>query len=380
MMVRRQLLNFGSRSTDFRIGSGALDELTRLAKGAVAKPRRAVIVCDEALAETTGVTVSRALVDAGFRVSDLSMPRGEHISTLAYANQLFDALDRCGITCDDLVVALGGTEVCSLVTFCASSWCGETACALIPTTLDAMVTCATEMRALDTAESPEMVRVRPQAALVVCDLSLVLGRPLDENGLGLVQIVAAQLCESRKFWDRMATFTEGIVAGREIPLSDAICAAQTSRVNTVKSIAPSARQALGFGVTTARALRVCLGPDVPWYRLLAEGMRFEARLAVDAADFKVDDVFALDDRFEELGIDELPFSLEVERFIAALKETRFKRANRFMFSLPKHPGAVRLSVVEDDLLKRHAEAYLAARAELLDEDGTRGQSPCPTAD
>ena len=368
MNTRRQLLNFGSRSTDFRIGRDAIDELSRLVKGAVAKPRRAVIVCDEAIATTIGVRVSRQLVDAGFRVDDLSLPAGENVATLAYANQLFDALDRCGITCDDLVVGLGGVEACSLATFCSYSWCGETACVLIPTTLDAMVTCATEMRALDTAESPEMVRVRPQAAMVVCDLALLDGRTLDENGLGLVQMTAAQLCESRKFWDRFASFTEGIVAGREIPLADAICAAQTSRVNTVKSIAPSARQALAFGVTTARALRVCLGENIPWYRLLAEGMRFEARLAVDAEDFKVEDVFALDDRFEELGIEELPFSLDATRFIAALKETRFKRANRFMFSLPKHPGTVRLSVVEDELLGRHASAYLASRAELLDED------------
>ena len=368
MNTRRQLLNFGSRSTDFRIGNGVFEELSRLVKGAVSKPRRAVIVCEEALAPTTGVEVSRALVDAGFRVDDLSMPAGEQVATLAYANQLFDALDRCGITSDDLVVGLGGVEVCALVTYCASSWCGETACVLIPTTLDAMVSVATEMRALDTSTSHEMVRVQPRAAMVVCDMALLSDATADDLGLGYVRIVGAHLAESRKFWDQLATRTEGMVELRDIPLSDAICAAQTSRVNTVKSIAPSARHALFFGVTTARALRVCLGDDIPWYRLLAEGMRFEARLAVDAEDFKVDDVFALDDRFEELGIEELPFSLDAPRFIAALKETRFKRANRFMFSLPKHPGTIRLSVIEDELLERHASAYLASRAELLDED------------
>ena len=107
MNTRRQLFNFGSRSTDFRIGNGTLAELSRLVKGAVPKPRRAVIVCDEALASGPGVTVSRELVDAGFRVDDLSLPAGERVATLGYAIQLFDALDRCGITCDDLVVALG---------------------------------------------------------------------------------------------------------------------------------------------------------------------------------------------------------------------------------------------------------------------------------
>ena len=180
-------------------------------------------------------------------------------------------------------------------------------------------------------------------------------------------LCASAFIDSRRQWDRFGELVEGVLDNAEVPMVDALCMAQTARSSVIKAANPSARNALEFGVTTARALRSCLGDAIPAYQLLAEGMRFEARLAVDAFGFDIDDVFSLDDRLDDLGVEELPFELEFDRFLTALKETRFKRSNRFMFSLPRHVGTVRYATVEDDVLERHARAYLASRAELMDE-------------
>ena len=365
-MIRRQLINFGTRSTDFRMGFGALSELSRMVSAVVATPKRAVIVTDASLASAHGLEVSRALIDAGFTVEDLSFPSGEHVSTLAYAMQLFEALDRSAITADDVIVALGGVEVCSLVTYCAGSWCGGTTYVLLPTTLDAMVTSATTMTPLDTSSSSQMVHVEPRASLAVCDLFLLADCSEDELRSGYVELIMAALIDSRRQWERMDSILPGAVSGEEVPLYDLIGMAQSARVRVLTSANPSARNAIQFGRTTARALKHCLGDAVPDYALLAEGMRFEARLAHDVTDFDVDDVFTLDDLLDEAGIDEVPFDLGCGRFIEALKDTRFKRSNRLMFSLPRHPGTIRFSVVDDEVLERHARAYLASRAELMD--------------
>ena len=90
-------------------------------------------------------------------------------------------------------------------------------------------------------------------------------------------------------------------------------------------------------------------------------MRFEARLAVDVCDFSVDEMFAQDDHLEDLGIEELSFSLDPDAFIDALRAERFRRSNRFQFALPKHPGIIRLASVEGEVLERHARAFLASR-------------------
>lgn len=368
MTIRRKLLNFGSRSTDFRIGAGALGEFGRMAAASVAKPVRALLVVEGACDAAPRETVTHALIDAGFAVEEFELAPGEPARSLSTASRLYAALAGAKVTVDDLVVGLGGMDACSLAVFCAQTWCGGTAAVLVPTELDAMVACATEMRGLDAEGGPEMVSLRPYASLVVCDLDLVMGASLARNGLGYARIVSAYLAESRRYWDGLAAIVSGLVDGRELSFIDAVCDAQTSLLNSVKSVSPSARSAPRFGMTTAHALRACLGADAPWYRLVAEGMRFEARVAVEAVGFSADDMFEQDDRLENLGIEELGFALAPERFLEALRCEGLRRSNRFLFPLPKYPGGVRLAGVDDDLLARHAAAYLASRAELLDSE------------
>lgn len=367
MTVRRQLLNYGKERTDFRVGSGAFEELPRMLSGTVAKTVRAELVIEPDADAACGQTVRRALVDAGFSVDEFPLASdGE--ATIGRAQELFDSLGRDGITAEDIVVAVGGSSVCGLVTFCAGSWCGGTPFVLVPTTLDAMVTAATVMRPLTVGDGAPLVSSKVHATLVVCELDLVLGKPVEELGLGLVEILAAYLAESRKYWERIDEVVAGLSGGTAGALMTAVSESQTSRANALKSTSPSARQALEYGWTTAGALRACLGPEVPEYLLLAEGMRFEARLATEASTFPVDDVFKQDDCLEELGVEELPFELDAETFVASLKAERFRRANRFMLPLPKRAGFIRLTSVDDEVLMRHAEAYLDSRAELVEEE------------
>lgn len=365
MTIRRQLLNFGGKHTDFRVGAGALEELPRMVKGTVATPHRALFVAQPEALERCGEPVRRGLADAGFSVEEVEVAGVGAASTFAEAARLYEALDELAISAEDLIIGLGDAATCGLVSFCAGSWLGGTVFALIPTTLDAMVCSATVMTGLSTTRSRGVVSVQPAAALVVSDLSLVEGLSVDELGLGLVHIVASYLMDSKRSWERVEEAVAGLATGETFPLVGAICDTQTARVNAIKATSPSARCAMLFGTTTAGALRSCLGAEVPEYLLYAEGLRFEARVAVDACGFEVDEVFKLDDCLEELGIEELPFALETDAFVAALKAERFRRANRFMLPLPKRPGFIRLTTVEDEVLENHAEAYLASRAELL---------------
>lgn len=75
-MIRRKLINYAQGSCDFRIGDGALEDLSKFAKSLVAVPRSAVLVTRADLAAGPAVAVSRGLADAGFTVRDLSLPPG----------------------------------------------------------------------------------------------------------------------------------------------------------------------------------------------------------------------------------------------------------------------------------------------------------------
>ena len=363
-MIRRQLINFQNRSVDYRLGFGAMDELSRMLSSAVGRPRKALLVATELQLDAYGETVRRSLADAGFVFEELVFD-GADVADMPHASRLFDALDAAGITADDLIVALGGAPVCSLASWAGEMWCGRTESLLIPTTLDAMVTVATTMEPIATASGAPLVSLAPQPAVVCCDLDMVKRASQDELKPGYVKLVRAILASSLTRWNQFGESLGDLLACDELSLINALQWSQSSARDVLTATNPSARQALTFGDPCAHALRRCLGDDIPAYRLLAEGMRFEARLAHDLSDFDVDDVFELDDRLDDLGIDELAFDLDAPTFIEALHAEHFRRTNRFMFALPACPGAIRLSVVEDDVLERHAEAYLASRRELL---------------
>lgn len=368
MTLRRRLLNFGDRSTDYRMGAGAENELPKLLAGAVGRPCRAFMLYDAALAEERCALVRRALIDGGYAVQELAVD--EHAAaSLPVASAALASIGAAGITADDLLVGVGGIITCSLTSFCARLWLGGVGCALVPTTLDAMIACPTAMEpiALDVEHAPVTslagaVSMKPEVSLVVSDLDWVRGLSIEQNGMGFVRMVAAALTDSRKSWEGFATMPEGLLAGGEIAFLEGLGLALSARLNTVKSVSPSARKALMYGETTARALRACLGEGYPAYRLLAEGMRFEARLAVDVHDFSVDVMFAQDDYLEDFGVEELSFDLDPEVFIKALKDERLRSTNRFQLALPKSPGVLRLTGVEDEVLERHARAFLSSRA------------------
>lgn len=365
MSIRRQLVNFGKTCTDFRVGRGAFAELDSLVKAVAGTPKRALIAVGELADDDQISLVERALIDSGCSVDRFMCPSG--CASIDSAVRLFSALREHGITDDDLVVALGGVDVCSLVAFCSRCWCSGTSAIAVPLTLDAMCTSATSMRALDVGDAGEMVSVQPGWDMVVCDIDLALGRPIEQVGMGYALLLSASLSQSKRSWEQFGDKIGGILDGSEIALIDTLCSTQTSRAGAVRSANPSARNAVNYGMTTMRALRRCLGADVPDYLLYAEGLRFEARLAHDVCGLSVDLVFEQDDRLEDLGIEELPFKLDVDAFIGALKSARFERSNRFMMALPKQPGSIRLSTVDDEVLRRHATAFLESRAELIEE-------------
>ncbi len=278
----------------------------KMLAGAVGRPCRAFMVADADLPEDLVLNVRRSLIDAGYRVDEVALD-GESASSFATVGGLFAHLASFGLTAEDLVVGVGSAPVCSISAYIARSWCGGSACALVPTTLDAMIMAPTQMVPLSVGVHDAVVSLAPEVGLVICDLDLVRAFDSKRNGLGYALTCAASLAESRKCWESFESTVEGMVAGSEVSLMEAFTSAHTSRMNTAKSASPSARRAFMYGDTTARALAACLkDPSIPGYRLYAEGMRFEARLAVDVCEFPVDEMFALDDRLEDLGIEELP--------------------------------------------------------------------------
>ena len=194
-----------------------------------------------------------------------------------------------------------------------------------------------------------------------------MGQSADDKKLGLVYLVAAAMTESTRSWDNFAKKIPGYLAGEEVAYIDMLGMAQTAWSGVLKASNPSARKAFNYGQPTARALATCLKDAFTPAQYLAEGLRFEARLAHEVFGLDLDTVFDQDDRLDDLGIEEIAFDLDLDVFLAALKDETYRLTNRFMLSIPKASGTIRLATVDDDVLERHAKAYLSSRAELIDK-------------
>lgn len=364
-MIRRQLVNLGGFGCDYRIGCGALGDFSRFASNVVTTPKRAVLVIEAGTSDSTLTLVNRGLIDAGFRVYTMQLAADDSVCTVDCALRIQEFCAESQLTCDDVIVSVGGMNVASVVDYVAMSWCGGCACAHVPTTFDAMCLAATRMRPLGLSSAHGLVSFHPHVSLVVCDLDLVMGQSADDKMLGLVYLVAAAMTESTRSWENFAKKIPGYLAGEEIAYIDMLGMAQTAWSGVLKASNPSARKAFNYGQPTARALAACLGDSFAPAQYLAEGLRFEARLAHEVFGLDLDTVFDQDDRLDDLGIEEIAFDLDVDVFIAALKREAYRLANRFMLSIPKASGTIRLATVDDDVLERHAKAYLSSRADLI---------------
>ena len=104
-----------------------------------------------------------------------------------------------------------------------------------------------------------------------------------------------------------------------------------------------------------------LGVGEPESALLADAMRFAARLSVAGENLSIDDMFTQDELLERLGLGTVKAAVDADELVAAIQKERFARTNRFMLALPRALGRVRLTAVETETLTEHVRAWCASR-------------------
>ncbi len=361
--VIRQWVSVGGTSCDMRVGSGALNLLGSILKGSVGRPHLCALVVEEGVSESTRELVRRQLVDAGFKVCAASLPAGADARTLEQAGMLASQLLEAGITNDDLVCAVGGADVLSAASYVVGSWCGGTPLALVPTTLDACVECGTTPRGIDVQDTPEMIVVRPSAKHIIADLDLIDCTPTSDEAVLMRALMATSvLVDNEKAVERLWDRAELLAAGDAEALATQLADTVKSRGHVVAATAVALRQSIHFGQTFMNALSGLLGEGYRRGQLLAEGVRFQSRIAAGMELLSVDDVLTIDELLDLLELEPIRCDLTGEALVAALKQERFRRSGRFMLDLPRAIGRVRLSSVDDALLLEHASAWCDAHA------------------
>lgn len=380
VVVRRQSLATRMGVCDMRVGVGATAQLGEALRGVVGKPRRVLVAHSADVPADVVEEVRRSLIDTGFEFHQLELAGGRASRNLDEATRAFEALASHGITADDAIVAVGDADLISTLVFVASTWCAGTVLAAVPTTLDGMVDVTVTPRALDVSAASEMLLAKGVVRLAVSDPANLPDAPDDPGTLmGRAVLVAGAVTAGETTFSELAVRADGIVAQDADTLVDEVLDITKSRCRVASSTALAVRQGLLLGMGFARAIGRCFdaagSQDTPGEgRLLAEGLRIAARLAVahqeKDAEALLDLVFAQDALLERFGLAEVPCDLDADDVLAALRAEELSRSNRFMPALPLDYGRVRLTNVPDDLLHQHLKAWCKARRKLK-----RHQSP-----
>jgi len=331
-------------------------------KGAVGKPRAALMVTEDGVSGLFVERIRRQLTDAGFEVERVVCAHGAPVRTLEALSKLMTSLGKLGITADDLVVAIGGADALSMASCACAQWCGGTPLVMVPTDMAALLEAPTTPRGLDVGSRYGVISCRPSVKHVLFDTDDAVFDKVDENVMmARVIMVITAMCDSEpsvsKLWDR----TEGICALDREVIAQQLQETVKTRGKIVSSTALALRQSLAYGEAFAKALRNLVGPTLAPSTARAEALRFQARLAAGEGQFEVDDVLAQDELLERLELPMLHADVNPEELIAAVREERFARSNRFLLALPRKLGRVRLPAVNDALIAEHVAAWCASR-------------------
>ena len=359
MNVRRQLsrqwVPIVGGSCDVRMGEDAIMSASKVFVDSVSRPGTCLIVARGGEDAELLDELCRQATDAGFScdVCELEPP----LRTFDAAARLAHALREIGATADDLCVAVGDADLISVASYVCGAWCQGMSVVAVPLDELGLLEGALVPRALDVDGAQGMLFVRPCVKHVVIDYGRVLGGLDDESSRrARVLMAGTSLASSEKefstLWDR----AEQIMADDGATLCAQLMDTAKARGKLAASSAAAVRASLGYGRSFANACQVLM-PNAPYSGLLAEGMRFCARISVAQGKLPLDDMLAIDELLDALGITPIECDVNQEELVEAFRRERLLRSRRLMLEIPLAIGRIRLSTVEDGMLREHLGAW-----------------------
>lgn len=356
----RQWVTLRNGSMDMRCSIGNVATCAHDLRSAVGKPHSCALVHDQDAPAEKLEALRVDLCDQGFAVKVIDMPGTT--CDFSSAEAFAVALGEASITGDDLVCVMGHDAALSVASLVCGQWCGGVSVALIPLDLTSAVTSGVTPHALNVPGYGDLLSQNGVARFEIVDLSLIDIDPSSEDvSHALALMVASATADSDKAFGRLWDNSEKLAAGDVDTYVDQVVDTVKSRGRVISSSALAVRQSIEYGQDFARALATLTGDQTTPAVRLADGLRFSARLSVAQDNFTIDDMLTQDELLERLGIGTTEVSVDAEALIDALKAQRFARSSRFMLPLPRTIGRVRLTVVEDALVREHVEAWCETR-------------------
>jgi 3-dehydroquinate synthase len=348
---------------DIRVGNRLLTNLGVHLREAT-NASEAVLITDGTVGPLYLARAKAGLAKAGFTVFDVAVPAGEESKSVTVATELWDALALFGIGRDGLVIGLGGGVVGDLAGFVASTYMRGIDCAHIPTTLLAMVDSSIGGKtAVNLSSGKNLVGTFSQPVYVAADLETLHTLPDAEWENGFAEIAKSALVDGGEFHKWLANNAGALVAHDENVVQQAIVHSLSFKARVVAGdvTEKGQRECLNYGHTFAHALEAASNYRVSHGRAVAEGMRFAARLAVEAIDAPATFADEQDSLLDNLGLKPVADPVSADVLYERMFSDKKVRNGELRFVLLSEPGSWETVAVDPDLVKIYLILWEQAR-------------------
>ncbi len=186
-------VELGERSYDVAVGAGVRHELAGLISARAPRARAAALVAPASIAARPWFDLS-----SGIEQHVLSVADGESAKTPAALSDLVERLAACGLSRDDVVVAVGGGAVTDVAGFAAAVYLRGVAVVHVPTTLVGQVDAAIGGKTgVNLLAGKNLMGAFHQPLGVLCDTETLATLPERERRSGLGEVAKCWLLERR---------------------------------------------------------------------------------------------------------------------------------------------------------------------------------------
>jgi 3-dehydroquinate synthase len=351
------------RTYDIRVGNKLLDSLGAHLRE-ISAAQKAVIITDSNVGPLYLERLRASLLEADFEVFDLTIPAGEASKSMEVAAELWDALALLGIGRDGLAIALGGGVVGDITGFIASTYMRGIGFVQVPTSLLAMVDSSVGGKtAVNITAGKNLVGSFYQPLYVAADLETLATLPRSEWDNGFAEIAKSALVDGGEFYQWLTDNAAGLVAHDSDTVQRAVVLslAFKARVVAADEKESGERECLNYGHTFAHALEKASNYGIPHGRAVAEGMRFAARLSVEAIGVTDELAVAQDALLDSLGLSPIASAYPSDELFTAMFGDKKARSGKMRLVFVSSPGEWKVVVVDPDLIKIYIILWEQAR-------------------
>lgn len=355
----------GEAPYDVRVGTDLLHGLGDSCKRVATLSHRPslLVLSDSNVSPLYLSSVKNALVSAGYRVSDITVPAGEQAKSIDVASEVWEAMAQLRLGRDSAVIALGGGVVGDLGGFVAATFMRGIPVVQVPTTLLSMVDSSVGGKTgINLRAGKNLVGAFLQPSYVCASTDTLSTLPEREWACGCGEIAKSAVIDSDDFFFWLMDHAEELRDRDEGVTNEAICRCIVFKADVVaedKTESRGVRECLNYGHTLAHAIESLAGYGIYSHgAAVAEGMRFAALLGQRLIGTSPEFVAAQASLLDALGLPPLGWSASPEEILASMKKDKKVRGGQLRFVLVRDVADWELVDVDDDLVLEALKEYL----------------------